>query len=263
MVSDTTTTVIQVPSGRSIPSTTLKALCQRFRKARLSALQADPAAFSSSYERESQFDDEAWTQRLQNPVAKSFVALAINSNVSLEKSKDYQANNNENVAESDHIDNVLELLCDNDWVGMIILLGPKALAADSSESPAPWKIFLAMGSSATLDTSSLIGREAAYFATSMFVLPEARKKGIGRRLIAASFEAARNEAAAIGASEVNVCLIAEANNTPAIQLYRSCGFGLLPRHPELDTLGQNKQPAVAMAKKIELRAHGISKSVSE
>lgn len=34
-----------------------------FRKIRLDALQADPAAFSSTYEREAQFGDEEWRKR--------------------------------------------------------------------------------------------------------------------------------------------------------------------------------------------------------
>lgn len=251
---DTTTTVIQVPAGINFDPATLGVLCRRFRKARLSALQADPAAFSSTYEQESQFDDTAWAQRLQSPMAKTFVALAIISGRPFKELRRDQENSTEGKDDGGYVDNAVEHLCGSDWLGMIVLLGPVALAADGSESTAPWKGFLEMGSSPREDASSFLNREAAYFAVSMFVLPEARRQGIGRKLIAKSCETTRSETAALGASAVSVSLIAEADNTPALQLYRSCGFELLPRHPELETLGQNQQRVVAMAKIMELES---------
>ncbi|KMU78882.1 hypothetical protein CISG_07399 [Coccidioides immitis RMSCC 3703] len=108
-----TATVVRVPPGTNISPPTLAVLSQNFRKARLAALQADPSAFSSSYERESQFDDAAWARRLQNPLAQTFVALAKNRTSPAEGCED------------DHIDDDLKLLSDHPWVGMVVLLGPR------------------------------------------------------------------------------------------------------------------------------------------
>ncbi|EFW23162.1 hypothetical protein D8B26_006676 [Coccidioides posadasii str. Silveira] len=235
-----TATVVRVPPGTNIPPLTLAVLSQNFRKARLAALQADPSAFSSSYERESQFDDAAWARRLQNPLAQTFVALAKNRTSPTEGCED------------DHIDDDLKLLSDHPWVGMVVLLGPRALAADGSESASPWKVFSSMGPSSTLDMSSLVSGEAAYFAASMFVLPEARKQGIGRRLVVKSVETVGKDAMNFGARKVNISLLVSANNAPAISLYQSCGFEALEGAPEIEELQEKDLVTVAMAKTTEL-----------
>lgn len=66
--------VVLVPPG-SIPLTALEKLRERFRTARLRALQEYPYTFSSAHEKESLFEDGAWVKRLQNPDAKNFVAI--------------------------------------------------------------------------------------------------------------------------------------------------------------------------------------------
>jgi len=48
---------------------------QRYKELRLHALQSDPKAFGSSYEREVAFKDEEWLKRLRNPDAITLVAL--------------------------------------------------------------------------------------------------------------------------------------------------------------------------------------------
>ncbi|WEW55784.1 hypothetical protein PRK78_001217 [Emydomyces testavorans] len=247
--------VIQVPQGPSIPSTALRQLCQRFRTARLSALQADPSAFSSSYEKECQFDDKTWAQRLQNPLAKTFVALAKSRNVPRAQNSD-KYHEDDNNSSSDGDDDLTQL-ANNEWVGMIVLLGPKALAADGSDSSTPWEAFRSMGPCSkgpcsNADASSFVGGEIAYFAASMFVLRDARRQGIGRRLITESTEAVSKEAVALGALRVNVCLLVEADNNAAISLYRNCGFEVLPGELDLEAFEEKQQELVAMGKITEL-----------
>ncbi|EEP81019.1 predicted protein [Uncinocarpus reesii 1704] len=240
--------VVRVPQGTGIPSTTLKILCRRFQKARLAALQADPSAFSSTYERESQFDDAAWAQRLQNPAAQTFVALVKNRT---EFPPEGQKRQEESKGED--IDEVIELLSNHEWMGMIVLVGPKALAADGSESAAPWKAFASMGPSSILDMASLIGAEAAYFAASMFVLPGARRQGLGRKLITHASEVVKRDCVAFGASKLNINLLVAAENTPAISLYHNCGFEVVPgASPASRGVQETDLATVAMVRTTEI-----------
>ncbi|KAK2739542.1 hypothetical protein FQN55_009418 [Onygenales sp. PD_40] len=210
------TKVLQVPK-ESPSSEILQGLCDRFKTARLRALREDPSAFSSKYETESQFENAFWAKRLQNPLAKTFVA------VRTEADRPTQTE-----------DNDLELLARNEWLGMVVLLGPRALAADGTESNAPWRPFLPPADpNQPPDTASIAGSEAAYLAVSMFVLAEARKQGLGRRIIEKSVEAVQREAKSLGASRLSVCLLVEPDNGTAQRLYERCGFVFLPADPVL------------------------------
>src|SRR5262245_44366178 len=70
--------VIQVPREFS-SALQLQELCHRFKALRLRALHEDPDAFTSTYADEAQFSDEIWATRLQNPFAKTFVAVRKNN----------------------------------------------------------------------------------------------------------------------------------------------------------------------------------------
>jgi RimJ/RimL family protein N-acetyltransferase len=54
---------------------------------------------------------------------------------------------------------------------------------------------------------------------SMYVVPKARRNGIGRALLSAALELARSVP---GIRQVNLCV--NASNSPAIDLYKSMGF---------------------------------------
>jgi GNAT superfamily N-acetyltransferase len=60
----------------------------------------------------------------------------------------------------------------------------------------------------------------------MFVSPESRRGGHGRRLIETAVEAAREEGQTRGAASVRVVLIVEPENDGAQKLYESTGFAL-------------------------------------
>ncbi|KAK2806478.1 hypothetical protein FQN50_005761 [Emmonsiellopsis sp. PD_5] len=214
----TATKVLQVPNEFPSPEI-LQALCERFKTARLRALREDPSAFSSKYETESQFENAFWAKRLQNPLAKTFAAVRTTTEVDCPAQTE---------------DNDLELLARNEWLGMVVLLGPRALAADGTESNAPWRPFLPPADpNQPPDTESIAGSEAAYLAVSMFVLAEARKQGLGGRIIEKSVEVVRQEAKSLGASRLSVCLLVEPDNGTAQRLYERCGFVFLPADPVL------------------------------
>ncbi|OJD13500.1 hypothetical protein AJ78_06047 [Emergomyces pasteurianus Ep9510] len=226
------TKVICVP--QNLPSSSMGLLCQRYKTARLRALKEDPQAFFSTYDRESKFDDETWTARLQNPLAKTFAAIRT-----------------EETGGADVSD--IDQLTRNEWLGMIVLFGPRALPTDGSESNTPWKPFLPPANfNEPPDPSSIAGSEAAYVALSMSVLVEARRQGVGRKLIGASTEAARVEAISMRASRANIGLWVEAENVPAQRLYHGCGYSVLPADPALEAGHGPGISQVTMGKLVEL-----------
>ncbi|KAG5295206.1 acetyltransferase [Histoplasma ohiense] len=223
------TAVIHVP--QTLPSSSVGLLCERYKTARLRALKETPQAFSSTYHREAEYDDAIWVQRLRNPLSKTFVALRTERRGGTETSD-------------------IELLAANEWLGMIVIFGPRALPADGSGSKTPWKPFL---SSVNLneppDPTAIVGYEAAYVAFSMFVLIDARRQGLGRSLVQASIETVRAEADSMHATRANIGLFVEAKNQAAQRLYKGCGFIFLQGDSSLNGVEINQ---VAMGKIVEL-----------
>ncbi|KAK2880081.1 hypothetical protein FQN49_000595 [Arthroderma sp. PD_2] len=199
--------IIQVPQGPVTPSN-LAALCNRFRTSRLKALYTYPEAFSSTHADESAFPDEKWAERLQNPMARTYAAVCVEN--------------------GDTADDV-EKLTNNEWMGMVVLLGPKVFVPDST-TRYPWEPITAGGMQKEAE-GALRDAEAAYFAVSMFVLPGATKRGIGQKLIATMMKGAREDARAELAWKLHVSLLVESDNETAGRLYERCGF----RHVETES----------------------------
>lgn len=55
----------------------LRTSAAKYKALRLEALRQSPSAFSSTLETESQFSDDVWISRLQNPEKETFVCVAI------------------------------------------------------------------------------------------------------------------------------------------------------------------------------------------
>ena len=127
-----------------------------YREIRLAALQADPGAFASSYEREVKFDEARWRQRLTvGPDGRPIAVFAVE-------------------AERDQ------------------LLGTAGVVY-TEHHPAPMLV-------------------------AMWVRPSARGLGVGRKLIDATVDWARDR----GESEIVLWVVR--GNDAAIALYESCGF---------------------------------------
>ncbi|KAL2362863.1 hypothetical protein RJZ56_004240 [Blastomyces dermatitidis] len=157
------TKIICIP--QALLSSSMGALCQRYKTARL------------------QFDDTVWAERLQNPQAKTFVVVRTETTGDTEIS-------------------AIEQLSADEWLGMIVLLRPRALPADGSESKTPWNSFMAASNiNQSPDPATIAASEAAYVACSMFVLAEARRQGLGRKLVQASVEDAWAEAMSMRARQ--------------------------------------------------------------
>ncbi|EGD99828.1 hypothetical protein TESG_07166 [Trichophyton tonsurans CBS 112818] len=217
--------ILQVPKGPVAPSD-LAVLCGRYRTARLRALKTYPEAFSSKYERESTFTDEQWAQRLQNPMSTTFVAVCV-----------------DNDAEAPTSVEDVEKLKSNEWMGMVVLLGPKVVG---SSMKYVWDPFLSTAWMQPDDEGDFKDAEAATFAVSMFVLPEAARRGVGKMLLSRITDYAKEVGKRKSMGKLHVSLIVERDNDAAIRLYERCGFAHVDAGSDLDGVGGRHIPPLSM-----------------
>ncbi|KAL1983869.1 hypothetical protein VTN96DRAFT_9793 [Rasamsonia emersonii] len=209
--------VVLLPKDANFSPDALQAIVDRFKSNRLQALQLDPDAFGSTYERESQFTYQTWLSRITNPLSKTFVAL------------EHQESS---ITSEDSASRLCHLLGNNEWLGTVTVLGPKSLSGgESSLSSTPWRLFTRENSSESPDLTSIKNRHAVYLIVGMFVSPSRRREGHGRRLVEAALTAAMEESRGISASRVIVCLMVEPRNVAARRLYESVGFGIRGSEP--------------------------------
>ncbi|KAF8625946.1 hypothetical protein AX17_006672 [Amanita inopinata Kibby_2008] len=160
------------------------------KRLRLTSLKLDPEAFSSSYEREVNFDDSIWRQRLGNTDRLYIVARV-------------QASNPNRF--SDNADTG-----DETWVGSVMVASLDMLK--SLNYPVLQSI---------LDKGS-----SMYFILGLWIHPQHRKKGQARRLLQAGLDWARTYAKGGTGGQRGKVLGVEVKegNLAAISLYTSLGF---------------------------------------
>ncbi|ORY06515.1 hypothetical protein BCR34DRAFT_571290 [Clohesyomyces aquaticus] len=159
---------------------------------RLQSLQLSPDSFSSTYDREAQFSRSEWKARLQNPKAFTFIA-----HKNLETPSMDVANATDMVQES--------------WVGMAVLIGP---LNSSSISEVLDDEFAKEGVLEFLQ----------FEICGLFVLPDARRAGLGKALIRAAIAHAVHLACEKDVDEVCVGMAVTAGNMNVMGLYKSMGF---------------------------------------
>jgi ribosomal protein S18 acetylase RimI-like enzyme len=174
----------------------------RHREARLRALLTDPGTFASSHEQEQAWPMETWTDRIQNKQAKTFLLV--------ERHTGY--------------DN-LEALLDQPWFGCAILLGPKVKGApDVRATEPPWFAFLPPHVPHESQDDSYPLPTLEYHLVGMFVLPEARGRKLGKKLVEDAVSAALAQGKTLGAESVKISVLVEINNHVALGLYTRMGF---------------------------------------
>ncbi|KAJ5832128.1 hypothetical protein N7474_000439 [Penicillium riverlandense] len=218
--------VHRVPRTYNLP-TQLHAVVERYRKLRLHGLKVDPHAFSSTYERESQFEQDKWIARIENPAGKTFVSV-------IPCKEPVLTRENEIIIASDS-SGALGSLLRNEWTGQLTLIGPEVLAIQGDETAEtglakPWSVFFqdeqCIPPLTPTETMDLRGAHLVYMVVGMFVSPESRRGGHGQRLIEAAVQAAREEGQTRGAASVRIVLIVEPENHGAQKLYERTGFAL-------------------------------------
>ncbi|ERF71147.1 hypothetical protein EPUS_05976 [Endocarpon pusillum Z07020] len=153
----------------------LDLVAQAFRDIRLRALQTDPTSFSSCFATESEQPHSFWTERLQNPQAKTFALVHEASGV------------------QHHHHPEFTLL--RPWLGILVLLGPKLVDIDVYDNDSPWKTVLteqhAINEQPQLQEmeASSVKIALAYQIVSVYVAAEFRGKGLAKKLMSSALAA--------------------------------------------------------------------------
>ncbi|KAL6228893.1 hypothetical protein BDW75DRAFT_250499 [Aspergillus navahoensis] len=187
----------------------LAKIVTRYKALRLTALQRSPEAFTSTYAREAQFDDETWTSRVVNPLATILIALSPDPT-----SKDINMGSDDDET----------LLIGRPWLGQLTLLGPVLFPAnDEKAKRAPWELFKNINFEQAAKGFIPVGSNVVYILVGMYVLPEARGAGNGQRLLEAATRAVDNESKKNKVNALVIILVARENET-AKRLYERVGF---------------------------------------
>ncbi|RHZ53931.1 uncharacterized protein CDV56_107416 [Aspergillus thermomutatus] len=189
----------------------LDKIVDRYRHLRLAGLKQDPKAFTANYETEAQFPYEKWLSRIQNPKARTFIALDQGERVN-----------------SSH--DALTALLSREWLGTVTIGGPKFVSSSEIDIEAPWKVFTESDRYAAppVDDRDAV---AVYMIAGMFVLPASRGRGNGRRLVEETVKYTRGASPAT--ERTLLVLLVEAENEAARKLYERCGFRKCSERVEL------------------------------
>ena len=194
------------------PDPNLLKLADKFHELRMNALLNAADAFASKYETESRDGVARSLHRLSNPKAMHLVAIKGN------RAADNSAG---------HRDEVGKILT-SEWVGLNVLLGPEE-GTELSVPSANIDPFKQM--TATASQTSPIHRpgelgELHFHINGMYVDPSARGAGLGMRLMDATLDRAKVEAAAAKVT-LRVSLSVYSDNVAAKKLYEKSGFKIL------------------------------------
>ena len=174
----------------SVPAT--EAHITHYSAIRLLGLKSDPHAFGSTFEREAQFTQQQWKERLEMP---GRVTLGVSPQ---------------------SFDDSLP------WVGTAGILTPMMLEAVGYTPPG----------------ELVAGGAAAYIVVGMWVHPEHRRQGLGRKLIEMGFQAVRDDE--IGKPKM-ILLKVHRTNEGAKLLYSSLGFEEWPADNDSDGIWMSKK----------------------
>ncbi|KAL4998448.1 hypothetical protein BDV10DRAFT_167068 [Aspergillus recurvatus] len=202
--------IIQIPEQYSTTKS-LAEIVTRYKTLRLTALQRSPEAFTSTYAREVQFDDETWTSRVFNPLGTIFIALSLDL-----PSEDVCIRSGDDET----------MLIGSPWLGQLTLMGPVLFPAnDEKTTRAPWELFkdIDFEQAAKEATSIPAGSNVVYVLLGMYVLPEARRAGTGQRLLEAAIRAV-NKGSKEKKVNVTVIVLVARENEKAKRLYERVGF---------------------------------------
>ena len=171
----------------------------RLRDFRLESLRLAPEAFASSYERENQFAEDVWRQRLENPRAQHIVAVP---------------------GTAGHYDTD-KGLASKPWKGMIVVLH-RSNTADVEPATSPWE---------TASPQTSMTSATSYHLNAFFVHPSVRRVGLGQRLVQAALRHTRAAAALEGLPSAKVTVIVDSSNQAALAVYEKCGFVTVKESP--------------------------------
>ena len=211
MPTKSTFCVVQLPKPplRAPENARWMHLAHRIRSLRLRSLQIAPEAFASTYEAESQWGLEHTFDRIANPKARHFIAL---------ETGDLDS-------EPASLECDLSAICERNWIGAIVLIGPVEGAVTAQADPV--KTLANNGANGTAGPSSSDQKWEAspveYVLNGVFVEPSARGRGVGKALVDTALGAAKH-AENIDHTGASVTVLVNFENEEARKLYEKFGF---------------------------------------
>ena len=172
----------------------------KLRELRLRALKSNLESFSSSFAQEKQEPHEFWTNRIADSKARHYVAIRHNAD-----------------SREDAIIEGAETTLQSEWVGGLVRLGPKIVDRCSFSNESSWHD--------ETDRANLENaRGAAYHLGGFYVAPEARRQGLGARLIRAALDTIAADCQIAKWSEAICTVGTEHSNTNPQRLFARMGF---------------------------------------
>lgn len=184
-------------------------LAQKFRGLRLRSLETSPEAFASTYEAESQRGLDQTFDRLRNRNARQFIAVE-NIDGDRECSPDFWD---------------VFAICQREWVGMIVLVGPMEGSVGAQADPINAVIQqLDDGACEAADAKTSISTPPVEFVLNgVFVEPSARGRGIGKALMNIAVDRAKSYEST-GPVDRFITVLVSGENEEARKLYEKAGF---------------------------------------
>ncbi|KAF8823723.1 hypothetical protein HHX47_DHR9000250 [Lentinula edodes] len=194
---------------------------------RLLALKTNPECFSSTLDDESRLSAEQWRGRIDTEDRVTFIAVA--SEILEHAPFDAPLGPASSFADTSDSSTLL----DDDtakWVGLVTVLTPEFLQERWVDLPRKFRKF------------AMRSGKPAHVLVSMWVHPEHRHKGLGRRLISQAVDWVKNRVEKSGVEDKRGDVVLEVfkQNTGAIALYRAMGFEDIEEVP----------PSIWMGRKI-------------
>ncbi|KAI9862503.1 MAG: hypothetical protein M1813_004355 [Trichoglossum hirsutum] len=160
------------------------AYIEPYKRLRLTSLQLNPEAYTSTYENESMFTNDIWEGRLKDPLASTIVAIQATTGAQ------------------------------QDLVGMVTLLGPVRTS--------PLKSVAATGPNERNHAD--YGDAPEYHIVSLFTAPSVRRLGLGENLVRSATDLAKDKGKMRHASAIRISVAVVSRNLRAKCLYEKCGF---------------------------------------
>ncbi|KAF2223184.1 hypothetical protein BDZ85DRAFT_319453 [Elsinoe ampelina] len=201
-------TIIELPQldRDSTSGEEQEALISRYREFRLDALKNDPEVFASSYTEENNQPRDYWRKRLANPSAVNLIAMISSS------------------------DTAATWKPEDEWCGMIVLLGPMMEhAQETHASQSPWSKVPSVAFNQSSNPSiTAQGMPAplnlTYHISGAYTAAQYRGQGCGKALMKASVEKAKTDCIRRGGQSFTIGVHVDTFNNTAKVLYEKFGF---------------------------------------